>query len=188
MASIWLTWPHERITLLLDEWSDVVTIALCCSFSGGEACACASMVCGACAHARVQSTLSCLTHAPSCASTRVRGARERREGFAVVSGADTYRYVIREVISPRSVVVSCISPISGSFCESFGHSRYIWVKKIGRLSEVRALEARGCANAAPAAMPPPTEAREGCSGLVGEACARQLDGGVDGRRPPYRRR
>ena len=25
---------------------------------------------------------------------------------------------------------------------------------------------------------------EGCSGLVGEACARQLDGGVDGRRPP----
>ena len=48
--------------------------------------------------------------------------------------------------------------------------------------------ARGCANAAPAAMPPPTEAREGCSGLVGDACARQLDGGVDGRRPPYRRR
>ena len=33
-----------------------------------------------------------------------------------------------------------------------------------------------------AAMPPPTEAREDCSGLVGEACARQLDGGVDGRR------
>ena len=31
-------------------------------------------------------------------------------------------------------------------------------------------------------MPPPTEAKEGCSGLVGEACARQLDGGVDGRR------
>ena len=30
--------------------------------------------------------------------------------------------------------------------------------------------------AAPAAMPQPTEAREGCSGLVGEACARQLDG------------
>ena len=33
----------------------------------------------------------------------------------------------------------------------------------------------------------PTEAREGCSGLVGEACARQLDGGVDGRRPPHPR-
>ena len=33
-------------------------------------------------------------------------------------------------------------------------------------------------------MPLPTEAREGFSGLVGEAeaCARQLDGGVDGRR------
>ena len=37
----------------------------------------------------------------------------------------------------------------------------------------------------PAAMLPPTESREGCSGLVGDACARQLDGGVDGRRPPY---
>ena len=42
-------------------------------------------------------------------------------------------------------------------------------------------------DAAPAAMTPPTEAREGCSGLVGDACARQLDGGVDGRRPPYGR-
>ena len=30
--------------------------------------------------------------------------------------------------------------------------------------------ARGCAKVAPAAMPQPTEAREGCSGLVGEAC------------------
>ena len=48
--------------------------------------------------------------------------------------------------------------------------------------------ARECPNAAPAAMPPPTEAREGCSVLVGDACARQLDGGVDGRRPPYRQR
>ena len=64
-------------------------------------------------------------------------------------------------------------------------ARYIWVRKIGRL---RGSRTRGCANAAPAAMPPPTEAREGCSGLVGDACARQLDGGVDGRRPPYRRR
>ena len=52
----------------------------------------------------------------------------------------------------------------------------------------RASAARGCANpnAAPTAMPLPTEAREGCSGLVGEACARQLDGGVDGQRPSYR--
>ena len=33
-------------------------------------------------------------------------------------------------------------------------------------------------------MPSPTEAREGCSGLVGDACARQLDGVVDGRRHP----
>ena len=39
---------------------------------------------------------------------------------------------------------------------------------------------QGCANAAPAAMPQPTEAREGCSGLVGDVCARQLDGVVDG--------
>ena len=57
-------------------------------------------------------------------------------------------------------------------------------QKIGR---IRAPAARGCANAAPAAMPPPTEAREGCSGLMGDACARQLDGGVDTadvRRPP----
>ena len=28
-----------------------------------------------------------------------------------------------------------------------------------------------------------SEAREGCSGLVGDACARQLDGGVRSRRP-----
>ena len=62
---------------------------------------------------------------------------------------------------------------TGSLCESFTHLRYKWVKKIGR---TRASAARGCANTAPAAMPPPTEAREGCSGLVGEACARQLDG------------
>ena len=36
----------------------------------------------------------------------------------------------------------------------------------------------GARIAAPAAMPPPTEAREGAegySGLVGDACARQLD-------------
>ena len=65
------------------------------------------------------------------------------------------------------------------------HLRYIWRKKIGR---TRSSAARVRERAAPAAMPPPTEAREGCSGLVGEACARQLDGGVDGRRPPYRRR
>ena len=52
---------------------------------------------------------------------------------------------------------------SGLLCESFVHLRYIWVKKFGR---TRASAARGCANAAPAAMPQPTEAREGCSGLV----------------------
>ena len=39
--------------------------------------------------------------------------------------------------------------------EHMGHLRYRWVKKIGR---TRASAARGCANAAPAAMPPPTEA------------------------------
>ena len=71
--------------------------------------------------------------------------------------------------------------VVGSLREYMGHSRYIWVKKIGRL---RGSRTRGCANAAPAAMPPPTEAREGYSGLMGDACARQLDGGVDGRRPP----
>ena len=54
-------------------------------------------------------------------------------------------------------------------------------KKIGR---TLASAARECANTAPAAMPLPTEAREGCSGLVGDACAHQLDGGVDGQRPP----
>ena len=30
-------------------------------------------------------------------------------------------------------------------------------------------------------MPPPTEAREGCSGLVGDACTHQLDGVDDDR-------
>ena len=33
-------------------------------------------------------------------------------------------------------------------------------------------------------MPPPTEAREGCSGHVGDACTHQLDGVDDNRRPP----
>ena len=75
--------------------------------------------------------------------------------------------------------------VHGSLCEYMVHLRYKLVRKIGRL---RGSRTRGCANAAPAAMPPPTEAREGCSGLMGDACARQLDGGVDGRRPPYRRR
>ena len=74
---------------------------------------------------------------------------------------------------------------TGSLREYMGHMPYIWLRKIGR---TRASGARECANAAPAAMPLPTEANEGCSGLVGDACVRQLDGGVDGRRPPYRRR
>ena len=78
--------------------------------------------------------------------------------------------------------------VAGSLCESFVHSRYIWVKKIGVRTDPSVGRSRGCANAAPAAMPPSSEAREGCSGLVGEACARQLDGGVDGRRPPYPQR
>ena len=56
-----------------------------------------------------------------------------------------------------------------------------WFKTIGR---TRGSAARGCANAAPAAMPPPTEAREGCSGLVGDACTRQLDVVDDDRRHP----
>ena len=51
----------------------------------------------------------------------------------------------------------------GWLCEYIVHLRYIRRKKIGR---TRALAARGCANAAPAAMPLPTEAREGCSGAL----------------------
>ena len=47
------------------------------------------------------------------------------------------------------------------------------VEKFGR---TRASAARGCANTAPAAMPQPTEAREGCSGLVGEACVHATSG------------
>ena len=76
----------------------------------------------------------------------------------------------------------------GSFCESFGHSRYIWVKKIGRLrgSRTRGVEGARMRHQRPCRRP--LKAREGCSGLVGDACARQLDGGVDGRRPPYPRR
>ena len=49
-----------------------------------------------------------------------------------------------------------------SLCEYIGHKCHILGKKIGR---TRASAARGCANAAPAAMPPPIEAREGCSQL-----------------------
>ena len=60
-------------------------------------------------------------------------------------------------------------PPRGSFCESFTHSRYIWVKNIGRL---RGSRTRGCANEAPTATPPPTEAREGCSQLW--PCGRRL--------------
>ena len=39
-----------------------------------------------------------------------------------------------------------------------------------------------CGTGGHAAAALPTEAREGCPGLVGDPCARQLDGGVDGRR------
>ena len=86
---------------------------------------------------------------------------------------------------PPAMALPLVCTVYGSLREYMGQKRHILRKKIGR---TRASAARGCANTAPAAMPPPTEAREGCSGLVGEACARQLDGGVDGRRTPYRRR
>ena len=73
--------------------------------------------------------------------------------------------------------------IPGLLHESYAHSRYIWLKKIGRPRRP-ALGRCPNGNAAPAAMPLPTEAREGSSGLVGDAFARQLDGVVDNRRPP----
>ena len=62
--------------------------------------------------------------------------------------------------------------------EYMTHLRYRWLKKIGR---TRASAARGCANAAPAAMPLPTEAREGCRLALWR---RRLctPAGVDGRR------
>ena len=83
----------------------------------------------------------------------------------------------------------CVWAFFGSLCEymvhfTFAVARYVLTKrlprkKIGRTRAASAARPRGCANAAPAAMPPPTEAREGCSGLMGDACAaRQLDGGV----------
>ena len=56
-------------------------------------------------------------------------------------------------------------------------------------SEVRALE--GCANAAdqrPCRRPLRPERAALALWHMGDACARQLDGGVEGRRPPYRRR
>ena len=64
---------------------------------------------------------------------------------------------------------------------SNAHLRDIWLKEVWTAPTPRT---RRCPNAAPAAMPLPTEAREGSSGLVGDACARQLDGGDDDRRPP----
>ena len=75
---------------------------------------------------------------------------------------------------PRAQTVEFHS-VNGSLCEYMWYIklRYKLVRKIGRL---RGSRTRGCANAAPAAMPPPTEAREGCSGLMGDACAHQLDG------------
>ena len=86
----------------------------------------------------------------------------------------TFSFKIQVYIKSLAVGSCCVSVYS------IVHLRYI---------RPRASAARGCANAAPVAMPPPTETSiEGCPGLVGDACARQLDGGVDGRRPPYRRR
>ena len=53
-----------------------------------------------------------------------------------------------------------------------GHLRYIWLKKIGRTRR-RPLEGARTRHQRP--CPLPTEAREGCPGLVGDACARQLE-------------
>ena len=51
--------------------------------------------------------------------------------------------------------------------------RYLWLKEIGR---PRALRTGGCANAASAAIPLPTEGREGSSSLMGDTFACHLDG------------
>ena len=67
----------------------------------------------------------------------------------------------------------------GVLHESFAHMRYIWLKKFGR---TRASRTRRCENTAPTTMPSPTEAGEGSSGLVGDTCARHLDGVDDDRR------
>ena len=77
-------------------------------------------------------------------------------------------------------------------CESYAHYMLIICSFALHMVEkdrtAPTSRTRPCPNAVQAAMPLPTEAREGSSGLVGDACACQLDGGVDGRRPPYRRR
>ena len=89
----------------------------------------------------------------------------------------------REMTPAVPVTRSAGETAGGLLHESFGHLRYIRLKKIGRTRR-RPLEGARTRGTS-AAMPPPTEAREGCPGLVGDACARQLDDGVDGRRPPF---
>ena len=71
---------------------------------------------------------------------------------------------------------------AGVLHESYAHKRNIWLKKISDGPDVLCTRRRP--NAAPAGMPLSTEAGEGSSGLVGDACARQLDGVVDDGRPP----
>ena len=83
--------------------------------------------------------------------------------------------------------------IEGWLREYMGHLRYIWLKKTAtRESAARArVRERGTSGSAqwPWPMLTPTEAPERAAlALWATACAHQLDGGVDGRRPPYRRR
>ena len=96
----------------------------------------------------------------------------RRRSSAPRSNA--CRDVCSNVQIASKLVIVLLLDFEARLHESLVHLhflRYIWLKKIGR---TRGSAARGCANAAPAAMPPATKAREGCSGLVGDACARQL--------------
>ena len=60
---------------------------------------------------------------------------------------------------------------NGLLCEYMAHLRFVRYrrrKKIGRTRAASRPAARGCANAAPAAMPLPTEARGMASGLRGK--------------------
>ena len=80
------------------------------------------------------------------------------------------RPTLSSIPSRRLPLARCVSIIWDIY-DTFGAKR-----SASDGPEVRALalDSGGCANAAPAAMPLPTEARDGCSGLVGDACARQL--------------
>ena len=65
------------------------------------------------------------------------------------------------VTSPR---LGAVGRALGSLCE-YNRTFALHMGQKDR-TDPRVSAARGCANAAPAAMPPPTEAREGCSGLM----------------------